>query len=212
MPVLVDVALRLGAQRRPVGIRQPGLARGLLDWSVMISSAPGVLYLLFALQPSVREQRPNAVWVQPQLVFQSIGSGRADLAGSDLYPLPAGLELGRQLNGHLLLSAGIAHLPLQFSARTQVTAGARWYFRDGALAPYLAAQLGVSHAQVDDTGGLTHTDFFAAAGLGAELVLSRGLSLMSDLQLGPENEGPLRDEPRIWHFSAWYRIGVGYRF
>jgi len=35
---------------------------------------------------------------------------------------------------------------------------------------------------------------------------------MTDLQLGPENTGSARDDPRVWNFSAWYRLGVRYRF
>jgi hypothetical protein len=161
---------------------------------------------------SLREQRPTAVWFQPQLRFHALGAGRADLAGSDMSALPLGLEVGRQLTPHLLVSATIAHLPNEEIRTTQVTGGARWYFARQTFAPYVAAELGLLDVEENDTGGRTHTDVFAVAGPGAELTLRNGLSLMTDLQLGPESTGSARGEPRVWNFSAWYRLGVGYRF
>jgi hypothetical protein len=77
---------------------------------------------------------------------------------------------------------------------------------------HLAAEVGVLLVEVDDSGGLTHTDLFFAVGPGLELAQRNGLSVVTDLQLGPENTGDARSTHRTWNFSAWYRLGVGYRF
>ena len=173
---------------------------------MLMTAATPLLCVLLTLSgqaPAIREQHATAVWFEPQLMFHSLGNGRA---------LPLGVEVGRQLTPRLLLSAAIAHLPIANISATQVSAGARWYFRDNIFTPYLAIELGVLNLEEDDTGGQTHTNVFAAAGPGAELTLPRGFSIMTDLQLGPENGGRVGTDERVWHFSAWYRIGVGYRF
>ena len=37
-------------------------------------------------------------------------------------------------------------------------------------------------------------------------------SIVTDMQFGPENGGSVGTDQRVWHFSAWYRLGIGYRF
>jgi hypothetical protein len=126
--------------------------------------------------------------------------------------LPLGVEVGRQLWRRFLFSVAFAHLPVPSIRTSQVTAGVRWTLRDAALAPTLAAEVGVLDVEIDDTGGRTHTDLFIAAGPGLELALRNGLSLVTDLQFGPENTGDARMTERAWNFSAWFRLGAGYRF
>jgi len=176
-----------------------------------------VLVLLAALatEPapeSVREQRSFAVWTDPQLFFHGLGSGRADLAGSDISTYPLGIELGRQLGAHLLLSVGVSRVPFHDIEATQATLGGRWYFLTGTAAPYLGGEVGWKRETVDDTGGKTHSDLFAAVGPGVEVTFRSGFSLSTDLLLGPENHGDVRSDARTWYLSAWYRIGLGYRF
>jgi hypothetical protein len=170
------------------------------------------LFLLDGQSLTRREQKPTGVWFQPQLRFNALqvllgkppGYPGYYIAGSDAFPV--GLEVGRQPWRRVMLSAAIAYDPSPNYRTLEFTAGARRYLREGALAPYLVAEVGVLDASL-------HTNVFAVAGAGLELTLENGLSLMTDLQLGPEISGS--DIPwgqRTWYFSAWYRLGVGYRF
>jgi hypothetical protein len=160
--------------------------------------------------PVRRPDRPFAVWVAPQITFHSFGSGRADIAGSDVGVLPLGLEAGWQVHGPLLISFGLARFPVANIQRTQATLGARWYLSDGLVAPYLAAEIGRMRQELDDTGGATADHSFAAAGAGVEVATTSGFSLTTDFELGPEYQSSYAGAS--WHLSAWLRLGLGYRF
>lgn len=159
-----------------------------------------------------RAQRPFAVWADPQLFFHGLGSNRAGFVGSDMSAFPLGIEVGRQLGDRVLLSASFAYRPWKQIEARMATLGGRWYLTTGLLAPYLAAELGWKREATDDTGGRTHDDLFAAAGPGVELALGSGLSFTTDLLLGPEDAGDPRSSGRTWYLSAFYRVGLGYRF
>jgi hypothetical protein len=174
-----------------------------------------VLLALLALDgepPTLREQKPTGIWFQPQARFNALyavrfdspGTGRDYIFGSSVFPL--GVEVGYQPWGRAMVSVAVAYDNSSIYRTIELTAGARRYLRDGVLAPYVAIELGVLDPR-------SHTDFFAVAGPGLELSLGNGLSAMADVQIGPENSGA--DDPsgpRRWHFSAWCRLGVGYRF
>jgi hypothetical protein len=160
---------------------------------------------------SLRQHRPVAVWYEGQFAFEPLGTESAGAKGL----LPVGLELGVQVQRRLLLSAAIGMLPVKNIQTSQATLGGRFYLSDEVVAPYLAAEFGVRSVEVDDTGGMRHGDWFAAAGPGVELTMRRGFSVMTDLLIGPLNVGDETDKTsaaRRWHFGAWYRLGVGYRF
>jgi hypothetical protein len=172
-----------------------------------------VLFGLLALggEPlTPREQNPTAVWFQPQARFSALyavrfdspGTGRDYIFGSSVFPL--GLEVGYQPWRRVMVSVSAAYANDVYQA-VELTAGARRYFGEGALAPYLAAELGVLDAN-------SYTNVFAAVGPGLELMFRNGLSAMADIQLGPENSGHQSGSDRRWNFSAWCRLGAGYRF
>jgi hypothetical protein len=171
------------------------------------------LFLLDGDSLTLREQRPTAVWFEPQfranalqiLLLKAPGAPGYYIAGSDVFPL--GVEVARQPWRRVMLSGAVAYDRSSIYRALEFMAGARRYLGDGALAPYLAAEAGILDAR-------THTDVFTVAGVGVELTLRNGFSLMTDVQLGPENSGSSETPPgpRVWHFSAWCRLGIGYRF
>ncbi len=161
---------------------------------------------------AVREDRPFAVWVEPQLTAFSFGSGRADIFGSDVGVLPLGIELGGQIR-HVFLSLALARLPVANVERDQVMLAGRFYLGERTWAPYLAAALGWMTAQLDDSGGENESHRFAAAGIGEELALQGGFSLTGDLLLGPDFvKGRFSSSYDNVNFSGWLRLGIGYRF
>jgi hypothetical protein len=153
---------------------------------------------------AVRQDRPLAIWVEPELI---------GLLGSDTGVLPLGLELGGQITPRVLLSLALARLPAANVERNEVMLGGRFYLDTRAWAPYLVTVTGWMRAGVDDTGGLSETHWFAAAGLGEELALRGGFSLTGDILIGPDRVTDARDSSqKTWHASSWLRLGVGYRF
>jgi hypothetical protein len=166
-----------------------------------------------AAAPVVRQERPFAVWVEPQLTALSLGSGRADLFGSDVGVLPLGIELGRQIAGRGFLSVALARFPAQNIARNEVMVAGRYYLGEQRLAPYVAAAVGWMSELIDDTGGREETHRFVVAGAGAELALPSGFSVIGDILLGPDFVDDERDPGHeTTHLSGWLRVGLGYRF
>ena len=153
---------------------------------------------------AVRQDRPLAVWVEPELT---------GLLGSDSGVLPLGLEVGGQISRRVLLALALARFPAANVERTAVMLGGRFYLGTRAWAPYLVAVGGWMRVGVDDTGGLSETHRFAAAGLGEELALGGGFSLTGDILIGPDLVTDARDSSqKTWRASSWLRLGVGYRF
>ena len=153
---------------------------------------------------AVRQDRPFAIWVEPELT---------GLLGSNSGVLPLGLEVGGQIGRRVLLSLALARFPAANVERNAVMLGGRFYLGTRAFAPYLVAVAGWMRAAVDDTGGLSETHRFAAAGVGEELALRGGLSLTGDILVGPDLVTDARDSSQTaWRASGWLRLGVGYRF
>jgi len=153
---------------------------------------------------AVRQDRPFAIWVEPELT---------GLLGSNSGVLPLGLEVGGQIGRRVLLSLALARFPSANVERSAVMLGGRFYLGTRAFAPYLAAVAGWMRAGVDDTGGLSETHRFAAVGVGEELALRGGLSLTGDILVGPDLVTDARDSSQTaWRASGWLRLGVGYRF
>ena len=153
---------------------------------------------------AVRQDRPLAIWVEPELI---------GLLGSDSAVLPLGLEVGGQISRRVLLALAVARFPAANVERSAVTLGGRFYLGTRAWAPYLVALAGWMRAGVDDTGGLSETHRFGAAGVGEELALRGGFSLTGDLLIGPDLVTDARDSSqKTWRASSWLRLGVGYRF
>ncbi|HEY6475225.1 MAG TPA: hypothetical protein VI456_01515 [Polyangia bacterium] len=161
---------------------------------------------------AVREDRRFAIWVEPQLTAFSLGSGRADLLGSDVGVLPLGIELGGQI-GRVFLSVALARLPVANVERDEVMLAGRFYLGERTWAPYLAAAVGWMTAEIDDSGGESESHRFAAAGVGEELALRNGFSLTGDLLLGPDFvKGRFSSSYDNVNLSGWLRLGIGYRF
>jgi len=160
----------------------------------------------------VREERPFAIWVEPQLTAFAFGSGRADILGSDVGALPLGIELGGQIR-RVFLSLAIARLPVANIERDEVMLAGRFYLGKRAWAPYLAAAVGWMTEEIEESGGEHDSHLFAAAGIGQELALRNGISLTADLLLGPDF---LKDRFSSSYdnvnLSGWLRLGIGYRF
>ena len=159
------------------------------------------LLALTATQANVDDDRgprtrgPIAAWFEPQ-------AGSAGL-------LPLGVEVGVQIS-RLMITAGAARLPIANVARTLFAAGARFYLGDDKVAPYLCTEFGAMTEEVDDTGGLTNRHRFGLAGAGIEVLWGSGVSLTTDLQLGPEHvEGYV--DPN-WRLAVFWRGGIGYHF
>jgi hypothetical protein len=150
--------------------------------------------------PAVRQERPVAAWIAPELTFDSLGTG----------VLPIGLQVAWQVHGPFALTFGAVWLPAANVERRQATLGARWYLAGGELAPYLSADVGAARQGIDDTGGQVRQHRFAAAGLGVELATRSGFSLTSDLELGPDHVTDYSTD--AWRLTAWWRLGLGYRF
>jgi hypothetical protein len=161
---------------------------------------------------AVRADRPFAIWVEPQLTAFSLGSGRADLLGSDVGVLPLGIELGGQIR-RVFLSLALARLPVANVERDQVMLAGRFYLGEQAWAPYLVAAAGWMTVELDDTGGESESHRFAAFGIGEELALQSGFSLTGDLLLGPDFvKGRFSSGYDNVNLSGWLRLGIGYRF
>jgi hypothetical protein len=161
---------------------------------------------------AVREDRPFAIWVEPELTAFSLGSGRADLLGSDVGVLPLGIELGGQIR-RVFLSVALARLPVAYVERDQVMLAGRFYLGEKTWAPYLAAVFGWMTEGIDDSSGETEAHRFAAAGIGEELALRSGFSLTGDLLLGPDFvKGRFSSSYDNVNLSGWLRLGIGYRF
>jgi hypothetical protein len=160
----------------------------------------------------VREERPFAIWLEPQLTAFSFGSGRADILGSDVGALPLGIELGGQIR-RVFLSLAIARLPIEHIERDEVMLAGRFYLGEWVWAPYLAAAVGWMTEEVEETGGQHDSHLFAAAGIGQELALRNGISVTADLLVGPDF---LKDRFSSSYddvnLSGWLRVGIGYRF
>jgi hypothetical protein len=167
------------------------LQAALLVATVVVSDAEA---------PAVRQERPVAAWFAPELAFKSDATGL----------LPLGLQVAWQIHGPFALTFGVAWLPAANVERRQATLGARWYLASGELAPYLSADVGAASQGIDETGGRVAQHRFAAAGLGVELATRSGFSLTSDLELGPDHVTD--DSTDAWRFTAWWRLGLGYRF
>ena len=150
--------------------------------------------------PAVRQERPIAAWVAPEVTFGSAERGA----------LPLGIEVAWQVHGPFCLTVGGAWLPAANVERTQLTLGARWYLTSGELAPYVAAEVGAARQGIDDTGGQVAEHRFGAAGIGIELATRSGFTLTTDLELGPDHVTDYSTS--AWRFAAWYRLGLGYRF
>lgn len=171
---------------------------------------PSVLFVTFVAATSpatapdaaaipVRQDRPIALWLEPELLLGSQGG-----------VLPLGLELGGQIFRRGFLSLALARLPAPNVERNEIMLAGRFYLGDQAWAPYLLATAGWMRAGIDDTGGESETHRFATLGLGAELALRNGFSLTGDLTFGPDLViDPFGDETR--HLAAWLRLGLGYR-
>jgi hypothetical protein len=193
-----------------------------VDWRVLIES---VLLIAVATatppdaavtqQPTiaaVRQERPFAVWAEPELIAFSLGSGRADLLGSDVGVLPLGIEFGGQIR-RFFFSLALASLPVANIEHDEVMLAGRFYLGEQTWAPYLAAALGWMKAEIDDSGGQSETHRFALAGLGEELALRWGLSLTGDVLLGPDLvKGRFSSSYDNRNLSGWLRLGLGYRF
>jgi hypothetical protein len=161
---------------------------------------------------AVRQDRPFAVWVEPELTAFSLGSGRTDLFGSDMGVLPLGIELGGQIQ-RVFLSLALARLPVPNVERDEVMLAGRFYLGEQTWAPYLAAAIGWMTAEIDDSGGETESHRFAAIGIGEELALQRGFSLTGDLLIGPDFvKGRFSSSYDNVNLSGWLRLGIGYRF
>jgi hypothetical protein len=180
---------------------------------------PAILFAFFAAATApvevadtsavaVRQDRPFAVWIEPELGIEAV---EREFAGPGygppgLAPLPFGIELGRQLGPRAFVSLSLADFPVHNVARTQVLLGARYYFTPGTWAPYLAVAGGRMTVGIDDTGGRIDTHWLALAGPGVELALAGGFSWTTDFLLGPD-VGPASTQ-----LAARLRIGFGYRF
>ena len=161
---------------------------------------------------AVRADRPFAIWVEPQLTAFSLGSGRADLLGSDVGVLPLGVELGGQIR-RVFLSLALARLPVANVERDQVMLAGRFYLGEQSWAPYLVAAAGWMTVELDDTGGESESHRFAAFGIGEELALRSGFSVTGDLLLGPDFvKGRFSSGYDNVNLSGWLRVGIGYRF
>jgi len=190
-----------------------------------VLGAPVLLVILAAATPAateaapaettaigVRQERPFAVWFEPELIAFSFGSGRADLLGSDVGVLPLGIELGGQIR-RVFLSVALATLPVANIERDEVMLAGRFYLGEQSWAPYVAAAVGWMKAEIDDSGGQSETHRFAVAGVGQELALRNGISLTGDLLLGPDFvKGRFSSSYDNLNLSGWLRLGVGYRF
>jgi hypothetical protein len=176
---------------------------------------PLIVFAVLAadVPPPVREDLATAVWVEPQLRFHALGTGRADAFGSDVSALPLGLEVGHRVARLAFVSVSLAHLPVNDGAQTLASAGVRVYWGAGTLAPYAAAVVGFVKEQIPDANR-TDTNPFAMVGPGLELATRTGFSLTTDFAIGAENrgDGPERSWASSWHLSAFYRLGLGWRF
>jgi hypothetical protein len=161
---------------------------------------------------AVRLERPFAVWVEPELTAFSLGSGRADVLGSDLGVLPLGIELGGQIR-RVFLSLALARFPADYVQHDQVMLAGRFYLGERAWAPYAAAAVGWMTAHIDDSGGQSDLHRFAIAGIGEELALRDGFSLTGDLLLGPDfvKDRFSTSYDKV-NLNGWLRLGIGYRF
>ncbi|HVX93939.1 MAG TPA: hypothetical protein VHK47_03420 [Polyangia bacterium] len=177
---------------------------------------PGVL-VAFALvsadldRPPVREELATGAWFEPLLRFHAIGSGRADVLGSDASPLPLGIEVGHRV-GPAFVSVSLADLPID-ARQTLAAAGVRVYHGTGLAATYLAAQVGAIRERIREGSPLV-VNPFAMLGPGLELALRGGFSATADFLIGAENrgDGPERSWTSSWHLSGLFRLGVGARF
>jgi hypothetical protein len=160
----------------------------------------------------VREERATGVWFEPLLRFHAIGSGRADILGSDASPLPLGLEVGRRV-GPAFVSVSLADLPVDEVRQTLAAVGVRVYHGTGPAATYLAAQVGAIRERIREGSPFT-VNPFAMVGPGLELAMRGGFSATADFLIGAENrgDGPERSWTSSWHVSGLFRLGVGARF
>ena len=161
----------------------------------------------------VRAMRPAAVWLEPQLRFHAFGTGRADAFGSDASALPLGFEAGHQLGTSAFGSVAVGWLPISDGGQSLVSIAGRWYLSRSLVSPYVIGAVGVIHEDRVEGHDAT-TNPFAMVGPGVEAAWRNGLCLTTDLQVGPENraDGAERSWASSWHLSAFYRLGIGYRF
>ena len=85
-----------------------------------------------------------------------------------------------------MITVGVARLPLPNVGRTLFAAGAR-LLGDDKVAPYLCTEFGRMSEEIDYTGGRTNRHRFWLVGAGIEVLWGSGVSLTTDLQLGPEH-------------------------
>jgi hypothetical protein len=163
-------------------------------------------------RPPVREELATGAWFEPLLRFHGIGSGRADVLGSDASTLPLGVEVGHRV-GPAFVSVALADLPIEEVRQTLAAAGVRVYHGTGPAAAYLAAQVGAIRERIRE-GSLFVVNPFAMLGPGLELATRGGFSATADFLIGAENrgDGPERSWTSSWHLSGLFRLGVGARF
>jgi len=142
-------------------------------------------------EPTVRESRRAFLAFSPAFPV---------LAGHDVTtPVPA-LRVGVNLSTHLALDLTAGELPQNGGANTLIDLGARWFFLDGNLSPYLMARVGKYSGYNDE--GPDPSYGYVTLGPGVEYAGDHGFTAW--LEAAPA----LLEGSRGWYYS----LGLGYRF
>jgi hypothetical protein len=145
---------------------------------------------------AVRERRAVAIAFSPAGPLVKDDSYEESLR---TIPLPA-LRVSVNLSPRLALDFTAGLLRVQFGGAALVDVGARWFYSDALVSPYLAGRAGWYFVDGDENPDRTYR--YATVGLGIEQAFDTGVTAWADI--GPALVG---GKPGVYA-----SLGLGYRF
>ncbi|HEY0715807.1 MAG TPA: hypothetical protein VGF45_24195 [Polyangia bacterium] len=163
---------------------------------------PALVSLTLLASPDlgeIRAQRSLGVALAPAMAFHHMSDG---------FLLPLGFAVDKLLGARWGVSAAVARFPDSEGPITQLSLGGRAYLSSGAVAPYVAADLGL---ETDPVGyGPSRKSPFLLGGVGVECATRSGLFVALDGALGPHLVD-VGGASREWQVLGRTRVLLGLR-